>query len=332
MSQTPTDAALMDRAIGNAASVRGTTAPNPWVGAVVLTQDGALFDGATNPAGGAHAERVAIDAAGRAAQGSTLATTLEPCCHSGRTDACVDSIVEAEISRVVVGVTDPDPRVNGGGISALRDSGIEVVEGVRKRAVVAQLEPYLHHRRTGRPWVVLKMALTLDGRTAAADGSSRWITSDEARRDAHILRARCDAVLVGAGTVRSDAPQLTVREVPGSDPQRIVLGEVRADAAVHPCWEMQGELDTLLDRMGEAGVVDLLVEGGAHVAADFHRKDAVNEYILYIAPVLMGGDDGRPVFAGNGSATISDLWRGELRDIRRVGVDLRIEVRPKGGD
>ena len=234
MSQTPTDAALMDRAIGNAASVRGTTAPNPWVGAVVLTQDGALFDGATNPAGGAHAERVAIDAAGRAAQGSTLATTLEPCCHSGRTDACVDSIVEAEISRVVVGVTDPDPRVNGGGISALRDSGIEVVEGVRKRAVVAQLEPYLHHRRTGRPWVVLKMALTLDGRTAAADGSSRWITSDEARRDAHILRARCDAVLVGAGTVRSDDPQLTVREVPGSDPQRIVLGEVHADAAVHP--------------------------------------------------------------------------------------------------
>ena len=115
MSQTPTDAALMDRAIGNAASVRGTTAPNPWVGAVVLTQDGALFDGATNPAGGAHAERVAIDAAGRAAQGSTLATTLEPCCHSGRTDACVDSIVEAEISRVVVGVTAPDSRVNGGG-------------------------------------------------------------------------------------------------------------------------------------------------------------------------------------------------------------------------
>ncbi len=331
-SEYPTDAALIDRAIANATSVRGTTAPNPWVGAVVLTEDGEVFDGATRPAGGPHAERIALEAAGQAVRGATLATTLEPCCHSGRTDPCVDHIIEDGVVRVVVGLTDPDPRVAGGGIRALRNAGIEVVEGVRKRAATAQLEPYLHHRRTGRPWVVLKMALTLDGRTAAPDSSSQWITSEEARRDGRSLRARCDAVLVGAGTVRSDDPSLTVRDVPGSDPQRIVLGRAPAGAAVHPCWEMQGKLEALLEQMGEAGVVDLLVEGGANVAAEFHRKGVVNEYVLYVAPALMGGDDGRPVFANSGTATMSDLWRGEIRDIRRVGVDLRIEVRPLEGD
>ena len=322
----------MDRAIASAATVRGTTAPNPWVGAVLLSGTGELFDGATQPAGGLHAERVALDAAGKAAQGATLVTTLEPCCHTGRTDPCVDYIIDAGIVRVVVGLTDPDPRVTGAGISALRDSGIEVIEGAQRQAVADQLEPYLHHRTTGRPWVVLKMALTLDGRTAAPDSSSQWITSEEARHDGQLLRARCDSVLVGAGTVRVDDPLLTVRDVPGSDPQRIVLGRAADDAAIHPCWQMQGELEAMLDQMGEAGVVDLLVEGGASVAAEFHRKGLVNEYVMYFAPAFMGGDDGRPVFANAGSATMSDLWRGELRDIRRVGVDLRIEVRPMGGN
>lgn len=331
-SSHPADEALMDRAMANANSVRGTTAPNPWVGAVVLSKDGEVFDGATRPVGGAHAERSALEAAGQGAHGATLATTLEPCCHTGRTEPCVDHIIEAGVVRVLIGVSDPDPRVAGGGINALRDSGIEVVEGVRGPSVTAQLEPYLHHRRTGRPWVVLKMALTLDGRTAAPDGSSQWITSEEARLDGHALRARCDAILVGAGTVRSDDPSLTVRGVSGTDPQRIVLGQIPADAAVHPCWEMHGELEILLEQMGEAGVVDLLVEGGANVAAEFHRKGIVNEYVLYLAPALMGGDDGRPVFSDSGSATMSDLWRGELRDIRKVGVDLRIEVRPIRGD
>ncbi|MDG2025339.1 MAG: bifunctional diaminohydroxyphosphoribosylaminopyrimidine deaminase/5-amino-6-(5-phosphoribosylamino)uracil reductase RibD [Actinomycetota bacterium] len=331
-SSHPADEALMDRAMANANSVRGTTAPNPWVGAVLLSKDGEVFDGATRPVGGAHAERSALEAAGQAAHGATLATTLEPCCHVGRTEPCVDHIIEAGVARVLIGVTDPDPHVAGGGIRALRDSGIEVVEGVQEAPVTAQLEPYLHHRRTGRPWVVLKMALTLDGRTAAPDGSSQWITSEEARLDGHALRARCDAILVGAGTVRSDDPSLTVRDVPGTDPQRIVLGQIPADAAVHPCWEMHGELKVLLEQMGEAGVVDLLVEGGANVAAEFHRQGIVNEYVLYLAPALMGGDDGRPVFVDSGSATMSELWRGELRDIRKVGVDLRIELRPIRGD
>jgi len=229
-------------------------------------------------------------------------------------------------------MTDPDPHVSGGGVSALRDAGIEVVEGVRKKQIEDQLEPYVHHRATGRPWVVLKMALTMDGRTAAPDGSSEWITSDEARSDVHALRARCDAVLVGAGTIRSDDPSLTTRSVSGSDPQRIVLGKAPVDARVHPCWELEGDIDELMLELGSRGVVDLLVEGGAQVAATLHGKGLVNEYVFYIAPALMGGDEGRPVFVGPGSATMADLWRGDLRDVRKVGSDLRVEFRPVEGD
>ena len=326
------DADLMDRAIENAAAVRGTTAPNPWVGAAVLGSDGRLYDGATRPPGGLHAERVAIDLAGETTRGATLATTLEPCCHVGRTSPCVDHIVEAGFSRVLVGVEDPDQKVSGKGLQALRDAGLEVVSGVQRELVEAQLEPYLYQRTTGMPWVVLKIALTLDGRIAAPDGSSEWITSEEARRDVHSLRARCDSILVGAGTVRADDPSLTTRLVSGSDPQRIVLGQAPANSAVHPCWEVEGELGALLRDLSDRGVVDLLVEGGASVASQFHSEGLVNEYIFYIAPALMGGDDGRPVFEGPGSATMADLWRGNIRDIRSIGTDIRVELRPLEGD
>ena len=322
----------MGRAVENAAAVRGTTAPNPWVGAVVLGSDGHLYDGATQPPGGLHAERVAIDLAGEATRGATLVTTLEPCCHEGRTSPCVDHIIDAGLSRVLVGIEDPDERVSGRGIKALRDAGLEVVLGVQRESVEMQLEPYLFQRRAGRPWVVLKVAVTFDGRIAAADGSSEWITSEEARRDVHSLRARCDGILVGAGTVRSDDPSLTTRLVAGSDPQRIVLGKAPPNAAVHPCWEVDGNLNQLLRDLRGRGVVDLLVEGGASVAAQFHKEGLVNEYIFYIAPALMGGDDGRPVFEGAGSATMADIWRGYIRDVRNIGTDIRVELRPREGD
>lgn len=331
-SQVPSAAALSDvelmhRAIANAARVRGTTAPNPWVGAV-LSVDGRLFDGATEPPGGPHAERVALDKAGAAARNGTLATTLEPCGHIGRTGPCTEAIIEAGVARVLVGVTDPDPLVTGKGVARLREAGLEVVVGVGEEAVREQLEPYLHQRRTGRPWVVLKLATTLDGRTAAPDGSSQWITGDEARVDAHRLRARCDGILVGAGTVRADDPSLTVRHVEGRDPQRIVLGSAEQGAAIHPCWELEGELVDVLDELGRRGVVDLMVEGGAGVAADFHRAGLVDEYVLYIAPALFGGDDAVPLFLGDGAPTMAQLWRGHVRSVDRIGSDLRISVFP----
>ncbi|MEA2704325.1 MAG: diaminohydroxyphosphoribosylaminopyrimidine deaminase [Actinomycetota bacterium] len=313
----------MGRAIALAASVRTTTSPNPWVGCVI---EPGGFEGATRPPGGPHAEIVALDAAGDKAGGATLYATLEPCAHTGRTPPCVDAILAAGIARVVVGVEDPDPNVRGTGIARLRDAGLQVEVGCREDDVRAQLAPYLKHRATGRPWVVLKLAATLDGRTAAADGSSRWITGEEARADAHRLRAESDAVIVGAGTVRTDDPALTVRDTVGRDPLRVVLGHAPAGARVHPALELQGDLGDILDDLGRRGVLQALVEGGATVAGAFHRAGLVDRYVLYLAPALAGGDDGRPLLAGPGAPTIDDLWRGRIVSVDRLGDDLRLEV------
>jgi diaminohydroxyphosphoribosylaminopyrimidine deaminase/5-amino-6-(5-phosphoribosylamino)uracil reductase len=209
----------------------------------------------------------------------------------------------------------------------LRDAGITVDLGVRADEVATDLAPYLHHRSTGRPLVVLKWAATLDGRTAAPDGSSRWITSEAARRDVHQLRADCDAVLVGAGTVRRDDPELTVR-LGGFDrqPLRVVLGHAPPGARVHPCLEFTGDLGVMLDDLGSRGVLQLLVEGGAHVAHAFLAAGLVDRIVAYLAPALLGGDDGAPVFAGLGVPTITSALRGRFVSVAAVGEDLRVEV------
>ncbi len=241
------DVEHMGRAMELAATVRSVTTPNPWVGAVLVAADGetVIGEGATAPPGGAHAEVTALGQAGVAARGATLYSTLEPCSHHGRTPPCIDAIVEAGVARVVVGVEDPDPQVAGQGLAALAAAGIEVTLGVAAAEVSDQLAPYLKHRTTGQPWVVLKMAASLDARTAAPDGTSRWITGEEARRDVHRLRARSDAVLVGAGTVRADDPELTVRLDDGVDhaqPLRVVLGRAPEGARVQPALELSGDL------------------------------------------------------------------------------------------
>jgi diaminohydroxyphosphoribosylaminopyrimidine deaminase/5-amino-6-(5-phosphoribosylamino)uracil reductase len=316
----------MQRAMELAGSVRATTSPNPWVGAVLSTG----HEGATQPPGGPHAEVVALQAAGEAARGATLYVTLEPCVHHGRTPPCTEAIVAAGVSRVVVGIEDPDPRVAGRGIAALRNAGIEVTVGIEEDAVREQLAPYLKHRRTGRPWVVLKLAATLDGRTAAPDGSSKWITGEAARADAHRLRAESDAVLVGAGTVRADDPELTVRldGYDGPQPLRVVLGTVPLEAKVQPALELTGDLGAVLDDLGGREIVQLLVEGGASVAHAFHAAGLVDRYVVYLAPALFGGDDARGLFAGPGAPTIDDVWRGHIVSVDRVGEDLRMEVSP----
>jgi diaminohydroxyphosphoribosylaminopyrimidine deaminase/5-amino-6-(5-phosphoribosylamino)uracil reductase len=326
-SDSGEDEARMREAIAAAATARRHASPNPWVGAVVVAPGGSSWTGATAPPGGPHAEIAALAAAGPAARGATLYVTLEPCAHVGRTGPCADAVLAAGIRRVVVAVTDPDPRVCGRGIGRLRDGGVEVTVGVAEPDVTEQLAPYLKHRRTGRPWVVLKLAATLDGRTAAPDGTSQWLTGDAARADAHRLRAESDAVLVGAGTVRADDPALTVRAVPGRDPLRVVLGRAPAGARIHPALELAGDLGAVLDELGGRGVIQLLVEGGAAVAHDFHAAGLVDRYVLYLAPALFGGDDGRALFAGPGAATLSQLWRGEILDVARVGPDLRVELR-----
>ena len=328
MSTRASEQHLMQRAIAAAAGARSRTSPNPWVGCVVETPQGDTFEGATEPPGGPHAEIVALRAAGTRAKGATLFSTLEPCSHHGRTPPCVDAIIAAGVARVVVGIEDPDPNVDGRGIAQLRAAGIEVTSGVCADEVRAQLAPYLKHRLTGRPYVVLKLAGTLDGRTAAPDGTSQWITGEPARRDAHRLRAESDAVIVGAGTVRADDPTLTVRHVEGRDPLRVVLGHAPEHARVHPALELQGDLDGVLDELGRQGVVQAMVEGGATVAAAFHRAGLVDRYVLYLAPALFGGDDGRPLFAGPGAPSIDDVWRGRLVSVDRLGDDLRLELEP----
>ena len=327
---------MMDLALGAARSCRLVTSPNPWVGCVIDTGDG-QFLGATSPPGANHAEINALMAAGQRAEGADLYTTLEPCAHRGRTGPCTDAIVAAGVARVVVAIEDPDPAVSGRGIAALREAGIAVEVGVRAADAAALLAPYLKHRRTGLPWVVLKLAASLDGRIAAPDASSRWITGTQARIDAHRLRAESDAVLVGAGTVRADDPSLTVRDwQPPSgvtpragQPQRIVLGTAPPDARVHPALEMDGPLEQVLRELGERGVVQLLVEGGAATAAAFHQAGLVDHYAVYLAPALFGGDDGQPMFTGPGATTVSDLWRGEITGICRLGPDLRVDLRPR---
>ncbi|HUQ38554.1 MAG TPA: bifunctional diaminohydroxyphosphoribosylaminopyrimidine deaminase/5-amino-6-(5-phosphoribosylamino)uracil reductase RibD [Acidimicrobiales bacterium] len=320
----------MRRALVVGRGSRRLAPPNPWVGCVV---DGGSWttEGATQAPGGDHAEIVALAAAGDRARGATLYATLEPCSHHGRTPPCVTAIIAAGVRRVVVGVEDPDARVSGAGITRLREAGIQVEVGVCAEEIRRDLAPYLKHRTTGRPWVVLKLASSLDGRTAAPDGSSRWITGEEARTDAHRLRADSDAVLVGAGTVRADDPSLTVRLVDGDDPQRVVLGAIPAAAKVRPALELTGDLDDVLGELGRRDILQVLVEGGASVAHAFHTAGLVDRYVVYFAPALFGGDDGRPVFAGAGAPTIDDVWRGTIVSVERLGADLRVDLEPATG-
>jgi diaminohydroxyphosphoribosylaminopyrimidine deaminase/5-amino-6-(5-phosphoribosylamino)uracil reductase len=326
-----TDHEHMLRAVELAAGVRAATSPNPWVGCVLVAADGRQVVGATQPPGGSHAEAAALAeaaATGVDMCGATAYVTLEPCNHHGRTPPCADALIDAGVARVVVGVADPDPQVRGGGIERLRAAGVEVTTGVAADIVTELLAPYVRHRETGRPYVVLKLAASLDGRTAAPDGTSRWITGEAARADAHRLRAESDAVLVGAGTVRADDPALTVRHVRGREPLRVVLGKAPPGARVHPALELAGDLGDVLDELGRRDVIQLLVEGGATVAGEFHRAGLVDRYVVYLAPVLFGGDDAAGLFTGPGASTMADVWRGRIAGVRQLGDDIRVDLVP----
>ena len=327
------DGALMRRAMANAARVRHSTSPNPWVGAVIVGAN-SIADGATEPPGGRHGERVAL-AAHPDPAGATVYTTLEPCCHSGRTGPCTDALIAAGVARVVIGTEDPDPLVAGGGIQRLREAGLQVAVGIERAMVEEQLAPYLHHRRTARPFVVAKLGISLDGRTAAPDKTSQWITGPQARADSHRLRAESDAIVVGAATVRVDNPALTVRDwtppegtPAASDPRRIVLGTVAKNARVQPCVQWDGRLDRLLDQLGDDGIVQLMIEGGAGVLANFNRAGLIDRFVFYLAPVLFGGNDAQGMFGGPGAATIADVQRGVIISTDRVGEDIRVVFQP----
>ena len=323
------DQQSMREAVLVAASAQHICRPNPWVGAVLVAADGRRFSGFTQPVGQAHAEVQALRAAGEAARGATMYVTLEPCNHFGRTPPCTEAIITAGVARVVIGVQDPDQRVAGTGIARLRAAGIAVQVGIEAEAVNEQLAAYLHHRRTGRPLVMLKLAMTIDGYIAAKSGASGWITGELARRRVHELRAASDAIVVGAGTVRADDPQLTVRDAPGASPRRIVLGRAPVDARVHPCTEWTGSLTELLDTLGGEHVLQLMVEGGAKVAASFHQAGLIDRYVFHIAPAIMGGGDAVPAFAGDTVATLADVWRGRTISTQQLGDDVEVVIEPQ---
>jgi diaminohydroxyphosphoribosylaminopyrimidine deaminase/5-amino-6-(5-phosphoribosylamino)uracil reductase len=304
---------------------RGRTAPNPNVGCVIVKGGRVVGRGWTQPGGRPHAEEMALAQAGTAARGATAYVTLEPCAHdSARGPACSTSLGNAGVTRVVIALGDPDPRTNGAGIARLESAGVTVATGVLADAARQAMTGFLTRQALGRPQVTLKLATSLDGCIALANGESRWITGLEARAHAHLERARHEAILVGRGTVEMDAPTLDVR-LPGLDqrsPRRVVLSSrPHRENGNDGEWEAiasPSEVATL------SGVDHLLVEGGAKTASSFLAADLVDRLLLYRAPILIGG--GKPALGDIGLtdlATAHGRWR--LADARSLGSD-RLEV------
>ena len=297
-----------------------------------------MGEGAHERAGGPHAEVVALRAAGPAARGATAVVTLEPCAHTGRTGPCTTALIEAGVRRVVYAVPDADE--GAGGAAVLTAAGLDVESGACADEAARGNEFWLHAVRTGRPFVTWKYAATLDGRSAAADGTSRWITGPEARADVHRLRAEHDAVLVGVGTVLADDPELTVRDAGGRSPLRVVLdtdGRTPADARVRndaaPTLVLTAadvprapggglDLTAVLKSLHAADVLSVLVEGGPTVAGSFVAAGLVDKVIGYVAPALLGA--GPAALAGAGIETIADARRLRLADVTRLGDDVRL--------
>ena len=327
------DAAFMRRAIGIAESAHLRARPNPWVGAVVVCVDGSVFEGATSAPGGPHAEIVAMNSAreaGAPLTGASVYSTLEPCSHTGRTGPCADALVDAGVERVVVGIVDPDPKVSGNGIARLVAAGIDVETGVLADEIREQLAPYIHHRTTGRPFVMLKMATTLDAKTSIPRGE-RWITGETARTRVHRLRAESDAIVVGSGTIIADDPELTVRHVEGPSPRRIVMtrsGAVPAGAKVQPCTVWTDGIEPLLDELGAEGVIQLMVEGGPTLAGAFHEAGLVNRYLFHIAPVIAGDDAAPGVFSITPDERDHALLDTHLVSATVLGDDLELILEP----
>jgi diaminohydroxyphosphoribosylaminopyrimidine deaminase / 5-amino-6-(5-phosphoribosylamino)uracil reductase len=333
---TAEDAAMV-RARDLALRVLGTTSPNPPVGAVVLDAAGVVVgEGATSPPGGPHAEVHALARAGERARGGTAVVTLEPCNHQGKTPPCVDALIDAGIASVIYAVSDPNPTA-AGGAARLAAAGVDVIGGAQADLVTAgPLREWLHKQRTGLPHVTWKYATSIDGRSAAADGSSQWITSEAARADVHRRRATADAIVVGTGTVLVDNPTLTARLPDGSltdrQPMRVVVGmrDIPSEAKV-----LNDDSRTMVIRTHEPAEVlralsdrtDVLLEGGPTLAGVFLRAGVIDRILAYVAPILLGG----PITAVDdvGVPSIARALRWRYDGVERVGPDLVLSLVPR---
>lgn len=356
------DQEFMRQAIASGEKGRINAPPNPWVGCVIVKDGRIVGTGYHEAAGKPHAEPVALKAAGAAARDATVYITLEPCCHQGKTPPCTNALIQAGIKRVVIALKDPDPRVNGEGIALLQQAGVSVEIGLLASEAARSLEPYLYHRQTGKAFCVAKAAISIDGRTAAEDGSSKWITTAEALEDAHKLRAESQAILIGVETALIDSPLLTVRtsHPPLKPPLRVVLdskGKINLDnplctsdlaptliltsekcpaqkikdlesagveVAVIPL-SADGRLipHEILALLGERGILQVLVEGGASVLGNFMAADAVNRLVLYVGPRILG-DRGKPLFKNYSFASITDAPTIKLVGSQVLGQTVRL--------
>ncbi len=353
---TAADITAMRRAIELAARGLGSTSPNPVVGCVVTDASGQVVgEGHHERAGGPHAEIHALRAAGERARGGTAYVTLEPCNHTGRTGPCAQALIDAGVSRVVYAVGDPNPQATGGG-DTLRAAGVRTGAGLLADEAEAGNIAWLTSVRLGRPYVLWKYAATLDGRIAAADGTSRWITSPESRADVHRLRAEADAVVVGAGTARADDPHLAVRGIADAvQPLRVVVdtegtavkpgARVLDDTAptlIAVADDVTGDLPdvvhlpragrglsvpALLAALHERGIRSVLLEGGPTLAGSFVAAGAVDKVVGYLAPALLGA--GSAVLGDAGIPTMARALRLDVVEAVRIGPDLRITATPK---
>lgn len=341
----------MRRALQLAALAEGQTSPNPLVGAVVLDAQGALVgEGFHAKAGQAHAEVGALAQAGGRAKGGTIIVTLEPCCHQGRTPPCSEAVIQAGIQRVVVALKDPDPRVAGGGIQRLRDAGLEVITGVLEAEAAHQNRAFIHRVQTGRPWGLLKWAMSLDGRTALPNGESQWISAPPARGWVHQLRAGCDAVIVGGGTVRADNPLLTSRGVRAPEPLRVVLSRSLDLPPQAQLWDttlastllahgpgcadrplpegperlelLASEPLDLLHALAPRGCNRVLWECGPSLAAQAVKQGCVQELAVVIAPKLLGGTLARTPLGELGFSAMDQVIPLSALTAEWLGCDL----------
>lgn len=364
MAFSAADHQFMAKALRLAARGLNTTTPNPRVGCV-LVRDGAIVgEGWHERAGEPHAEAHALRAAGAAARGATAYVSLEPCNHHGRTPPCTEALIAAGVVRVVVASDDPNPLVAGQGLARLRAAGIDVATGLLDESARELNIGFVSRMTRGRPWLRLKTAASVDGKTALRNGRSQWITSAAARRDAHLWRARSCAMLTGIGTVRDDDPQLTVRDTPGisrqplrvvvdsrlETPQQakvlvggntLVVGAVEnaageaalrgsgADVVMLPNDQGKVDLTALMVELGRRGINEVMAEAGFRLSGSLLRAGCVDELLIYLAPSLIG-DAARGMFDLPELSSLEDKRRLVWRDVRRVGDDLRIIARVFG--
>jgi len=352
------EAKYMERALELANLSDGSVAPRPPVGCVIVTPDGETFEGRTKRKPGPHAEAEALQHAGAKARGATAYVTLEPCTLAvNKPVSCAQLLIEAGVSRVVGAISDPCPDVDGRGFAMLGDTGMDVEVGLYADEARALIEPFANWIVTGEPFVTLKLAASLDGKVAAPDGTSRWITGEEARAEVHDLRRRVDAIVVGSGTVAADDPALTFRTpgLSGDQPLRVVFdasGRTSKSAQVfdaaapslvvtaedtNSAWPAEvvrvarsdGGVDVAqaLHALGTRGLCHVLVEAGPTLAGSFIASGLVDRFVLYLAPTIIGGD--APGLFTAGVKTLADAWQLRIEDVRCVGDDVRIDARPR---